>query len=258
MKLYTGDYIDFINTCDLMSYEIVNAFNNPSESKPDSPKMELPYRASIKPLEFNNRFTAIGVCTLTIFINVKDSDKDYFLLHSRNSSTAEGARSFHVVPAGSYQPLERYSIRGGRLTKPRTMDETVYKEFGEEILTLSNVGDIVTDGMIDLVKKGLVTKIYYIGLGLEPLNLKAEVLSFMIIDAGESDLFKNKSAGTIASQFKGMEEGVVRMFPLDDDFIAQFMNNDVSIPACREILKFISDKRAIDKDYVRNLWKATP
>ncbi len=257
MKLYAGDYVDFINTCDLMSYEIVNAFNNPSESKTDSTKMDLPYRASIEPLKFTNRFAAIGVCTLTILINIKDSDKDYFLLHSRNGSTAEGAQSFHVVPAGSYQPLERYSIRDGKVTDPRTMDETVYKEFGEEILSLSNVGDIVTDGMIDIVKKGLDAKIFYIGIGLEPLNLKTEVLSFMIIDAGESELFKDKNSGVIASMFKGMEEGTVRMFPLEDEYISQFMNNDVSIPACREILKFISMKRAADKDYIGNLWRAT-
>ena len=193
--VHRTDYYSFLNTC--------KALELLYETKEKKQKFEIDI------LDLTNRYVGIGINCLTVIKNVRKrtdptKKRNYFLIHSRSDKIIESPNKVHVVPAGSYQPITSIdSINQNNTASSefnRNMENTVYREFCEEILNTNHANEINSFRLLtesndyQFCKKFL--KVYYIGAGIEPYNTKMEILALGVIDIDEivkekdSDLIK--------------------------------------------------------------------
>ncbi len=240
-----GDYDDFYNSCQYLSYEVArNVFADGDRKRVIDLRgkgtSSLPVRKNMEPFRLDNRFAAIGVCTFTVLKNVYRYNDAYFLIHVRGNNVAEGPDSYHVVPAGSYQPTMIEDENGTSLINLHPLD-TVIKEFSEEVLKKDGNNDLVSEEWLKEIHSKLKADVYYLGTVLEPVNLKAEMLALMVVDVRGSERNGLKILG-IAEKFDREVEGRIRMFPLERKYLDQFKDNVRSIPACREAINIFENK----------------
>ena len=271
LDIVKGHYFDFYDTCESLSLEM--AYCHIIEKTEHVSEAALPLREKQSDLfDLTNRFAGIGIDVLTILWNVEENGerKNYFLLHKRSADkVAEGANSFHVVPAGSYQPA------GTEF--PEKVDEsdktllfTAIKEFGEELLgkkeDLSS-SDIRSDDSYEVLNSMgsewietadcKIPKIGFIGTAFDPLNTKTEIMAYMIIDAEKDKLLGGrKTKREIQSYFTESYEGSVILTELNYSEIERYKDEPKSIPAFRQIMKVIGEHGEMfrvtkDRDYLR-------
>ena len=82
--------------------------------------------------------------------------------------------------------------------------------------------------------------IFYLGIGLEPLNLKAEMMSLMIVDFQMSSLFDGcDSVEDLFKDRKETDEGGIRVVPFREEFIDHYANSRKSFTTFREMLRIV-------------------
>ena len=279
MTVEMGNYDDFYNTCVFLLYELTHdVFVNGNQKVLVDLKgngKQLRYRKKIDTRSFDNRFASIGINTLTILKNVpvdyldrdaikkdkdrdekdrmfdegkhvrKDCDKrDYFIMHIRGNDVAEGPGLYHVVPAGSYQPTE---IKEGQKTVYRNMDpaSTVIKEFAEEVLKEGGSNDLVSEGWLNAIREKMVHKLYFLGIALEPVNLKTEMLSVLVIDVEKTNCSEVNIIESIF-HFEEDVEGKIKLMPLEKMYFDQFSDNLRTAPAGKAILGLFTAENRYD------------
>lgn len=246
-----GGYFDLLDTCEYLVYEMSYARKIKRKKPPYSIRKPawlspLPGRAKQADVfDLSNRFAGIGINNATILYHVKrpldlqnpnspEDPRPILLLHHRSGQVAEGIGSIHVVPAGSYQPV------GVDIRSPfnARMENTVYREFGEELLNVdefSYLGD--EDVLEDKYKQW---KVILLGMGFEPLNTKVEVLTAMKIDmAQESNkqLFGGQDTlEGLRKFFSDNYEGTLTMVPLDKKTLHQYQTDPRMTQSGKEIL----------------------
>lgn len=163
-------------------FDDVFAFNKISKIK------SLPFRKKVlegfgKTESFNHTVVLGGVSTLTL---IYDGDSFRFLLHERGSGQGYAANIRHVIPAGEYQPLSK----GDNFSKDLPFWNNTMREYAEELGNLEEFkgeeGKIFdyskTSPFSDYlreVEKGSI-KNFFLGFGLDPLSLQAEVVTVSI------------------------------------------------------------------------------
>lgn len=180
---------------------------------------------------------------LTILQNVREGDNperhNYFLLHTRSANqVAEGANSFHVVPAGSYQPgkldFKRYS-----LPEDISFATTMVREFWEELRGEPEFEELYNP---ELLRKYETPNAYFLGVCFDPLNTKTEVLGCYMIDvmdAKQSPFGGATRKQEIEKQLVSTYEGSVSLVPLQERILMQYLNSRKSIPAFQQILQVV-------------------
>lgn len=237
-----GKYTDFIDSCDILSYEISRSgaiynFDQDKNPKDKDFRKYFPLRSEVKPFELDNRFAGIGVCTLTLFTGFESDCNTYFIIHRRTDKIAEGSNSFHVVPAGSMQPINWDHVKDDEI-KPI---KTVIKEFAEELLDKEGYGDLASEELLDKFNKGLFADCLYLGVGLEPLNLKTEMLACLIVDVSRSSILQHcKNGEQLKSFLSANYEGDLIFVPFEKMYVDQYKDTYHSIPACRSILNIVA------------------
>jgi hypothetical protein len=127
------------------------------------------------------------VNVLTIFVDRKSGAATFPMMH--RSRTGSAAGTFHVVPAGEFQPTNNSPVAW---RDHCTLWQTVLREFSEELL----LDDEAKSGGLDMralaAREQMVPlvqlirsgdwKTYFLGMGLDPLTLKPELLLVSIID----------------------------------------------------------------------------
>ena len=204
---------------------------------------DLPYRSSIEPYDLSNRHTGIGISTLTVVVNIPD-DGPVFLVHNRKGKTAEGGEVYHAVPAGSYEPI--------RTTDPKRPGnrpfDSAFREFIEEVID-TRYDFVSSPNLLEYFSKKVHADIFYLGIGLEPLNLKAEMMSLMIVDFQMSSLFDGcDSVEDLFKDRKETDEGGIRVVPFKEEFIDHYANSRKSFTTFREMLSIVRE----DYDSIKN------
>lgn len=155
LDIVKGRYYDFYDTCEVLAAEMAYCRRIQMERHPAGGPLPMRDRQS-DVFDFTNRFVGIGINALTILQNVEDDDgrsSSYFLLHRRSASgVAEGANSYHVVPAGSYQPA---TVEFPALVdaSDRNLNSTVVREFGEELLGIEEFADLFSRNWLRAYEK---------------------------------------------------------------------------------------------------------
>ena len=241
-----GKYSDFFDTCGYMSYETVHRMHY-GKKQYDLTLKDLPYRSRLDPFAVTNRFTTIRVCSLTILKNFENSDKVVFLMHRRLSPTAESGEEFNVIPAGSYKPviIENVSDPDAEGTKRINIDplNTVVREFLEQAVDKETYEKLSSKRMLLQKRKEIYADVFFLGVGLEPLNTRTELLTCMVVDVAMSPIFEGHKdidgfTENIAKTFEGTV--LVREFTIPN--LEQYSDNLRSIPTSREILEFAIDR----------------
>ena len=115
------------------------------------------------------------------------------------------------------------------------------KEFAEEVLKVGGSNDLISEGWIKTIKEKLVYELYFLGIALEPVNLKVEMLSLMVIDVSETNCEEVNIIESIR-HFDEQVEGKIKMFPLETQYIEQFKDNLKTAPAGRAIFSLFTEK----------------
>ncbi len=192
-----------INKIDL--FDDVFSFDKHSKIK------ALPFRKQIldglkQSGAFNHTVVLGGISTLTLIHN---GDSFRFLLHERGSGQGYAANIRHVIPAGEYQPLSK----GDNFSKDLPLWNNTMREYAEELGNLEEFkgeeGKIFdyskTSPFSDYlreVEQGNI-KNFFLGFGLDPLSLQAEVVSVSIF---KEDTFNELFGST---PFTNNDEGVI-------------------------------------------------
>lgn len=197
-----GHYEDYIESGEAMAWELAGALKirrrdgDGPATVPNGLDRRLPRRLSVDAFDFGNRSAAVGINTLTIIVH-EDERLNKFVRHARGVGQgvrplAEAARGISVVPAGTFQPVHPDNAhRDWEFSLKRN----VMREFGEELLgkeefindpnwlhpddpfkqdpSLSWLKQFFDDGSADL---------RYLGLGLDCVTLKPEVLTLLILN----------------------------------------------------------------------------
>lgn len=242
LDILKGTYYDFYNTCEVLSAEM--AYHRRIRMEQHLTEGKLPLRDRNQDLfDFTNRFAGIGINALTILRNVVDEDgnkSNYFLLHKRSSKgVAEGSNSYHVVPAGSYQPATvEFPLKVDEVDK--NLNSTVVREFGEELLGVEEFSDLFNAELV--ASYGKVPTASFLGVGLDPLNTKTEILACLVLDVEQTPLFGgSRTKEAITQGLKETYEGAVSLKELSMPMIRQFRDNPMSIPAFRQILTVVAE-----------------
>jgi|GEM_PF-4350028 len=240
-----GGYFDFLNTCEYLLYEVAYARKIKRSQPPFvlGSFSSLPYRTrQADVFDLDNRFAGIGINTATLLYNVELEDgrlENFILMHHRSSKVAEGIGALHVIPAGSYQPVGLQNDSAFN----RNMTNTVYREFGEELLGIEELYHLGAEELLD--KRFEQWPVLLLGMGIEPLNTKIEVLTAMQIDM---------SAPSSRQMFGGAYtlDGLVRFFhtnyegnlilvPLHRANLEQYQRDPRTTPPGKEILSILLD-----------------
>lgn len=272
-----SDYFKFQDTCEILSYEMAEWVSRNGERHQPSIKYWrrknlLPLRRYVKDiLNFDNRHVGIGINTLTIIMNAEYKEKkgNYFLLHYRGVSTrteaktqnnqeferynevGEAMSTFHVVPAGTYQPLGREFTR---FALDKDIKNTVIREFGEELLGLEHLNrleDVIAnnidvffrrDERLMMLYEGINKTdskiiLHFFGIGIDVLSTKCEMMTCLQYDSSvHPELALDK---LILNYEGGKMPPIIEEFT--EDNLKLWKSKPETLPVAAEILQIACD-----------------
>lgn len=243
----TAGYFDFLDTCEYLVFEAAYLHKIQREPMPEklSRFCGLPRRWKQRDLmALDNRFVGIGINNATVLYNVEVSDywggtrkEPFLLLHHRSGKVAECFGAISAIPAGSYQPAGLEVRSAFNLN----MANTVYREFGEELLGVEEFALLGDEEMLDL--RYCRWPVLLLGMGFEPMNTKLEVMSAMKIDMDDQDtreLFGgNYTDEGLKKFFRTNYEGNLVLVPFKEPALRQYHQDHRTTPVGKEILTIL-------------------
>ena len=249
VKVKTAGYFDFLDTCEYLGYEMSYVHKILRKKMPYRLGRfhGMPQRTRQRELrDLDNRFAGIGINCATILYNVEVADykgntrkETFLLLHHRSGKVAECFGAISAIPAGSYQPV------GMELRSDfnRDMANTVYREFGEELLDIEEFARLGDELVLE--EKYRQWDVLFLGFGFEPLNTKIEAMAAMKIDMDlekTRDLFKGEhTLEGIKQFFHTNYEGNLMMVPFSEPVLRQYHQDARTTPVGKEILAILLD-----------------
>jgi len=202
-------YFDYINCGELLALELIREFRFVGDSDklrildpdPTSAVTHDVYKALDDRLKLRSllgdwfvtrrRPSLAGVNMLTVFLD-PESGLATFPMMKRSTLAGSAAGTVHVIPAGEFQPT---SDARPDWEKHCTLWQTILRETAEELLNhpeaeshskqmeeLAILEPIVS--MLRMIRNGQ-WKAYFLGIGLDPLTLKPEILVVSVINLRE-------------------------------------------------------------------------
>lgn len=200
-------YFDYINCGELLALELIRELHFISDADklrimdpdPTSAATQDLYKALDSRLKLRamlgdwfvtrRRPSLAGVNMLTIFRD-PESGLATFPMMKRSTLAGSAAGTVHVIPAGEFQPT---SDALPDWEKHCTLWQTILRETAEEILNHPEAESHAKQmeelallepisSMLRLIRSGK-WKTYFMGIGLDPLTLKPEILVVSVIDA---------------------------------------------------------------------------
>lgn len=199
----TGDHLDFtfgrtkyfnyVDSLEAMAAELADfALKNPGVTPKELPRRGPPDRI----FEFRERSAFAGVNCVLFLKNYyrgriskpRVSWPHQFVLHDRRGDAIEARNTFHVVPAGGHQPAKEFGNNN-----EWSIWRTIVREFCEELFNKEEAHKLIKSGsdfiehpeikpLIDNVFRGLAAKIFLLGVGLDPVTTKPEILAAIVVD----------------------------------------------------------------------------
>ena len=202
-----GKYFDYLDTSEAICFARAGRIRTGK-----SPRINM--SAVRDPFDLRNRVASLGVNTLTIRASpIRTS----FLLHGRNMNLENESSSIHVIPAGEFSPSD---ISPASFKTDFDLWRNIMREYAEELLGVPEAqgrGGRSIDYSLDspyadleAAKASGQLHAYVLGIGLDPLCLKPELLTVVIISESIfATIFRNLVAenveGTVISGSEGIE-----------------------------------------------------
>ena len=184
-------YFDMVDVCEAVAHEIAEAWLRCNGDAARIKMSELPFRGLIgDPFDLSCRPVLPSTDTLTIRHDT-GAGQSSLLLHRRNSDNVALAGGMtHIIPAGVFQPsgIAPWSIRADF-----DIWHNILRELSEEFLgnpehNGSASGPIDYDAeepfaRLNKARRDGQIRVWYLGVGLDPLTLAGEILTVLVIDA---------------------------------------------------------------------------
>jgi hypothetical protein len=234
-------YFDYYDTCEIHALKMA-ALGDGDASSITTGVFDLGRKASVP-----------GVNTLTIFLNYKPvglSPGNYFLLHRRSSKTVQAGNTVHVVPSGQHQPSQAHFGLDDDISIWRTM----VREFCEEIYGVPEAHGLRTAAgdqllspvfrrIVDPLFRSNASRTFLLGVGLDPVTAKAEILVTTVIDFGKVDISHRDRLRDLNPNW----EGDLRYFTLSKSQIRTQLDLDRSYD-----LKWLPAGKACLTEFIRH------
>lgn len=255
LSVKVSDYISFYDTCEVQTYLAVRSINPLLSGKSEMTKAELIKKNCINLLDFDARYVAVAMDAVTVFKNVRCSDgikRSFFLIHERSSNVNEAMGTISGIPAGSFMPV--YS--GSRLGHLCDLEDGIVREFEEEVLNHIDAEFPARYVRSDFSREYL--KIYYLGMGFDPLSTKFGIMTLIVVDADDDKVWNNlvedliqngnwdkgwfDDHGLTYDNLRTMvsnvhnQEGSIRLVEFNRESLSRFENNRVAMPVFREMM----------------------
>ena len=235
LRFELDDYFNYVDTCELLAYEfcktVIKRLKEKAELATTSikDKVKLTLRGQIEPFDFTNRSAAVGINTALIVLDNKKPSR--FYLHERGEKLVESTNTISVVPAGTFQPRHRDDTYH---SQDFNLYTNLMREFAEELLgeeefresraRLTDIFEIdILKKMDFFVKRGLI-KVYYLGMGLDCLTTKPEILTALVLEREIFDTF-------IQREFVDCFEGKYFEIEFSPDQLRKFTRDKRIVPA---------------------------
>ena len=187
-----GRYFDALDTTDVLGYE--TAMLMVTATGGSGSPMNGPYRRWLgAPFDLHRRCAIPGVCTLTIR---RGCPAARFILHERDPEKVALSQGVaHVTPAGEFQPRNLSIVADA---SDLNLWDSISREYAEEFLgvqhdqgqPLDEHDDQLTRDMraaLDDARRSGRLTLSYLGVGLDPLTWKPEILTTAVFDGDTFD-----------------------------------------------------------------------
>lgn len=261
IDVYLDSYYNFFNTCLGLGY--LESFESVKKRRRSSVNN---VRAKLTLQDYLNRYCTLGVVTLTVVKGLEGGTK--FLLHSRSKQVAEGRGLINAVPAGSLQP----SSTPDKLTKSdisQAVKLNIIRETGEELFGNDEFTDCFSTETIETntLAKIIGDKLFFLGIGLNPLNTYLEMLTLSVIDVTDRETRKFLSFDikitepenkilTVLDFMKSLrknEEGDISVRDFNQPTLESYADMYNAAPAFAQIAKILSENFDAIDDFIEKL-----
>jgi hypothetical protein len=186
-------YFNYVDSLEAMAAELADfALSNPGILPSELPRRGPPDRI----FDFRQRPAFAGVNCILFLKNYyrgnasksRVSAPHQFVLHDRRGDALEARNTFHVVPAGGHQPAKEFGNN-----KEWAIWRTIVREFCEELFNKEEANKLIKGGgdfiehpeikpLIDLFFRKPAAKVFLLGIGLDPMTTKPEILAAIVVD----------------------------------------------------------------------------
>jgi hypothetical protein len=203
-----GRYFDMVNVCEAAAHEFAAAAMARDGAVRRPAQDELPLRTLIgDPTDLRRRRVMVALCTLVLRADRVSGDTS-MLLHWRDPArVVSGGGLYQVAPAGMFQPSHD---AGWNQANDFDLWRSIVRELSEELLGTGE--DYRSDlapidygrwpfhaRLAEAIKAGTL-RVYWLGLGVDPLSLAADLLTVAVFDRA---VFDDVFAGLVAGNDEG-------------------------------------------------------
>ena len=203
-----GRYFDMVNVCEAAAHEYAAAAMAASGADQTPQPADLPLRSLVgDPADLGRRRVTVALCTLVLRADRASGDAA-MLLHWRDPArVASGGGLYQVAPVGVFQPSH-----DAAWNQANDFDlwRSIVRELSEELLGTgedyrSDLAPIdyqrwpLYAGLAEAMQAGKL-QVYWLGLGVDPLTMAADMLTVAVFDA---EIFDAVFAGLVAGNDEG-------------------------------------------------------
>jgi hypothetical protein len=248
-----GRYFQMINTCEAAAHEYAAAVLAGDGSGAPPAAADLPLRSAIgDPTDLRRRPAMSAIGTLTLRADRAAGDVQ-MILHWRDPArVATGGGLYQVAPVGMFQPSHDAEWN---LANDFSLWHAIVREMAEELL--GGGEDYHSDAPIDYegwplqatlaaARRAGTLRLYWLGLGLDPLTLVVDMLSVAVFDAPVFDavfaglVHANDEGHMVASQD---ETGATTGLPFTAAAVERFTTDEPMQSAGAALLRTAWDHR---------------
>jgi hypothetical protein len=234
ISVTAGSYFDMLDTSEVLALESALHSN-------DGELGREPYRRFLDdPFDLSNRVACLGIGTLTVRV---DGNRSTFFLHHRDPQRVAGSADLvGVVPAGEFTPSD---ISAEAMENDLDLWHTVMREYAEEFLGAEDAQgqgsrwiDYDDEPPYRELQEGLAggaVRISVLGIGLEPLTWKPQLLTVCRIDAACFDAVfgqmvqRNDEGRLLVGRGSGL--------PFDEQTVERYASSTSTAPTARDTLR---------------------
>lgn len=206
-----GRYFDYLDSSEVLAYELAELIVGP---RPRAVR-RAEYRRSISnPFDLRTRSTSLGINTLTIR-DAAGEGAGFFMHRREGRAMVNEVGMYHVIPAGEFAPSD---ISYEAISLDLDLLRNIVREYAEEFLGVpeaygrggKRIDFAADEPYVSIMRayRDRTLRISVLGVALDALCLKPELLTVSVIEAGTFDRIFGQSVvtnaeGTIVSGGRG-------------------------------------------------------